>query len=300
MIPRSWHARSHRGGKRHLWSQLLDGEAPPTYAGGVSMGEAVVLRADGTITLAHFGEQHAEQATLFDTNGYRYSCFVTDTIAVDLIAWLRLYALTGGLAKAEPKTLRHRLFHTPARLVHARRYRWLGVRRPSKISPAKNQGPRQPQPCSTRDLSGSSRTPSLAAGVPGRDRAGLAATKVAHGIPQRGEMADIRCAVVPSFRVICPATGTEPSRGRGDTCVTGPPCDPHTIALALVSRNCGGFHQATGCFPRVRLPAVVFEHKGARITRRWPTFADESNAEFEAKGRWFRCRATSFSNAGRH
>jgi hypothetical protein len=124
-----------------------------------------------------------EQPTLFDTNGYRYSCFVTNTpatgpeglgvqyadarhrvharveddvrttqdtglsrlpskswtvnkawcaaitIAVDLIAWLRLYALTGTLAKAEPKTLRYRLLHTPARLVRARRYRWLRLPR---------------------------------------------------------------------------------------------------------------------------------------------------------------------------
>jgi len=124
-----------------------------------------------------------EQPTLFDTNGYRYSCFVTNTpatgphglgvqyadarhrvharveddvrttqdtglgrlpskswtvnkawcaavcIAVDLIAWFRLYALTGALAKAEPKTLRYRLLHTPARLVHARRYRWLRLPR---------------------------------------------------------------------------------------------------------------------------------------------------------------------------
>jgi hypothetical protein len=124
-----------------------------------------------------------EQPTLFDTNGFRYSCFVTNTpatgpqglgvqyvdarhrvharveddvrttqdtglgrlpskswtvnkawcaaitIAVDLLAWLRLYALTGALAKAEPKTLRYRLLHTPARLVHARRYRWLRLPR---------------------------------------------------------------------------------------------------------------------------------------------------------------------------
>jgi hypothetical protein len=124
-----------------------------------------------------------EQPTLFDTNGYRYSCFVTNTpatgphglgvqyadarhrvharvedqvrttqdtglarlpskswtvnkawcaaitIAVDLIAWFRLYALTGALSKAEPKTLRYRLLHTPARLVHARRYRWLRLPR---------------------------------------------------------------------------------------------------------------------------------------------------------------------------
>lgn len=124
-----------------------------------------------------------EQATLFDTNGYRYSAFVTNTgahgehglntqradarhrvharvedgvrttkntglghlpstswqvnkawcaavtIAVDLIAWMRLYALTGALAKAEPRTLRHRIFHIPARLIRARRYRWLRLPR---------------------------------------------------------------------------------------------------------------------------------------------------------------------------
>jgi Transposase DDE domain group 1 len=125
-----------------------------------------------------------EQPTLFDTNGYRYSAFATNTpaigpaamsvqrldarhrvharvedgvrttkdtglghlpsnswtvnkawcaavtIAVDLICWLRLYALAGtSLAKAEPKTLRHRIFHTPARLVRARRYRWLRLPR---------------------------------------------------------------------------------------------------------------------------------------------------------------------------
>jgi hypothetical protein len=52
------------------------------------------------------------------------------TIACDLIAWLRLYALAGTrLAKAEPKTLRHRLLHVPARLVRARRYRWLRLPR---------------------------------------------------------------------------------------------------------------------------------------------------------------------------
>jgi len=121
-----------------------------------------------------------EQPTLFDTSGYKYSAFVTNTprfgpgtlstqlldarhrtharveddvrttqdvglarlpskswtvnqawcpaitLAVDLICWLRLSALTGTApAKAEPKTLHHRLFHVPARLVRARRYRWL-------------------------------------------------------------------------------------------------------------------------------------------------------------------------------
>ena len=46
--------------RAHLWSLLPDGVPPSTYAGGVSMGEAIVLRADGTITLAHSDKEHAE------------------------------------------------------------------------------------------------------------------------------------------------------------------------------------------------------------------------------------------------
>jgi hypothetical protein len=33
------------------------------------------------------------------------------------------------LAAAEPKTLRYRLLHVPARLIRARRYRWLRLPR---------------------------------------------------------------------------------------------------------------------------------------------------------------------------
>ncbi len=46
-------------------------------------------------------------------------------IAADLIAWLRLLALTGDLAKAEPKTLRYKMLHVPARLTHGGRRRQL-------------------------------------------------------------------------------------------------------------------------------------------------------------------------------
>jgi hypothetical protein len=43
-------------------------------------------------------------------------------IAQDLIAWTQALALDGELASCEPKTLRHRLLHTAARLAfHARR-----------------------------------------------------------------------------------------------------------------------------------------------------------------------------------
>jgi hypothetical protein len=48
-------------------------------------------------------------------------------IAVDLIAWLQLLALTGDMARAEPKTLRYRILHTAARLTRGQRLRWLRI-----------------------------------------------------------------------------------------------------------------------------------------------------------------------------
>jgi hypothetical protein len=48
-------------------------------------------------------------------------------IAADLIAWLQLLALTGELAKAEPKALRYRVLHTAARLTRGQRRRWLRI-----------------------------------------------------------------------------------------------------------------------------------------------------------------------------
>ena len=49
-------------------------------------------------------------------------------IAADLVAWLRLLALKDGvLAKAEPKALRYRMLHVPARLIHGARRRRLRI-----------------------------------------------------------------------------------------------------------------------------------------------------------------------------
>lgn len=51
-------------------------------------------------------------------------------IAADLTAWTRLLALTGdaaALATCEPKALRYRLLHVPARLVHGQRRRRLKI-----------------------------------------------------------------------------------------------------------------------------------------------------------------------------
>ena len=48
-------------------------------------------------------------------------------IACILLAWLKLLALDGDLAKAEPKTLRYRILHAAARLVHGGRRRCLKI-----------------------------------------------------------------------------------------------------------------------------------------------------------------------------
>jgi len=48
-------------------------------------------------------------------------------ISADLIAWLRLLALTPDLAKAEPKALRYRLLHVPAKLTTGGRRRRLRI-----------------------------------------------------------------------------------------------------------------------------------------------------------------------------
>ena len=48
-------------------------------------------------------------------------------IAATLLAWLRLLALDGALAKAEPKTLRYRILHAAARLTRGGRRRRLKI-----------------------------------------------------------------------------------------------------------------------------------------------------------------------------
>ncbi len=50
---------------------------------------------------------------------------IATSIAADLIAWLRLLALPEKLNACEPKPLRYRLLHVPARLTHGARKRHL-------------------------------------------------------------------------------------------------------------------------------------------------------------------------------
>jgi hypothetical protein len=51
----------------------------------------------------------------------------TASIACDLLAWLRLLALDGDLAKAEPKTLRYKILHTAGRIARGQRRRHLKI-----------------------------------------------------------------------------------------------------------------------------------------------------------------------------
>lgn len=75
--------------------------------------------------------RHAKDAGLgrFPSREYKINqaWLVCVAIAADLIAWLRLLALTDELAAAEPKALRYRLLHVPARLTRSARRRRLRI-----------------------------------------------------------------------------------------------------------------------------------------------------------------------------
>jgi Transposase DDE domain group 1 len=60
--------------------------------------------------------------------------------AATLLAWLRLLALDGDLAKAEPATLRYRILHATARLTRSSRRRQLKIPPPAE-DPAAWPGP---------------------------------------------------------------------------------------------------------------------------------------------------------------
>lgn len=59
--------------------------------------------------------------------GVNQAWLATSMIACILLAWLKLLALDGGLAKAEPRTLRYRILHAAARLVRGGRRRCLKI-----------------------------------------------------------------------------------------------------------------------------------------------------------------------------
>jgi hypothetical protein len=65
----------------------------------------------------------------FPSHGYGLNASWLDAAMTGciLLAWLKLLALDGDLAKAEPKTLRYRLLHAAARLVRGGRRRTLKI-----------------------------------------------------------------------------------------------------------------------------------------------------------------------------
>ncbi len=66
---------------------------------------------------------------LFPSHDYKVNQAWLDAamIASILLAWLKLVALDGDLARAEPKTLRYRILHAAARLVRGGRRRTLKI-----------------------------------------------------------------------------------------------------------------------------------------------------------------------------
>jgi Transposase DDE domain group 1 len=59
--------------------------------------------------------------------GINSAWLAASLLAATLLSWLRLIALDGDLARAEPKTLRYRILHTAARLVRGGRRRRLKI-----------------------------------------------------------------------------------------------------------------------------------------------------------------------------
>jgi hypothetical protein len=65
----------------------------------------------------------------FPSHGFAFNTawLAAALIAATLLAWLRLLALDGDLARAEPKTLRYKILHTAARLVRGALRRQLKI-----------------------------------------------------------------------------------------------------------------------------------------------------------------------------
>ncbi len=119
--------RPHPGAQLSLFEQT-DGWRYQAFVTNTTTGQLAFLEARHR---AHARVEdrirHAKDTGLrrFPSRDYRInqSWLTAVAIAADLIAWLRLLALTGQLATAEPKALRYRLLHVPARLTRNARRR---------------------------------------------------------------------------------------------------------------------------------------------------------------------------------
>jgi hypothetical protein len=123
--------RPHPGAQLSLFEQA-DGWRYQAFATNTSTGQLAFLEARHR---AHARVEdrirHAKDTGLgrFPSRDYRINqaWLAATAIAADLVAWLRLLALTGQLATAEPQALRYRQLHVPARLTHSARRRRLRI-----------------------------------------------------------------------------------------------------------------------------------------------------------------------------
>ena len=121
--------RPHPGAQLSLF-EAADGFRYQAFATNTAIGQLASLEARHR---AHARVEdrirHAKDTGLgrFPSREYKINQVWVQlaAIAADLIAWLRLLALTGDLAAAEPKLLRYRMLHVPARLTHGGRRRHL-------------------------------------------------------------------------------------------------------------------------------------------------------------------------------
>jgi hypothetical protein len=127
------------GWRYSLWATNLPGRVPgwrgqPAYIDATHQVHARVqdaIRTGKDTGIGHFPSH------LFALN---QAWLAAALIAATLLAWLKLLALDGPLAKAEPKTLRYRILHAAARLAagEGEPSRWRGLRwrqRPMPSSP---------------------------------------------------------------------------------------------------------------------------------------------------------------------
>jgi hypothetical protein len=114
------------GWRYSLWvtnlpAQLRGWRADPAYIDAAHRVHARVEDAVRTGKGTGLGKFPSQAFTL------NQAWLAASLIAATLLAWLRLLALDGPLAKAEPKTLRYRILHTAARLTRSGRRRRLKI-----------------------------------------------------------------------------------------------------------------------------------------------------------------------------
>ena len=123
--------RPHPGAQLSLFEEA-DGGRYQAFATNTQTGQLAFLEARHR---AHARVEdrirHAKDSGLnrFPSRDYaiNQAWLALVALAADLMAWLRLLALDGELAKCEPKALRYRLLHVPARLTHGARKRRLRI-----------------------------------------------------------------------------------------------------------------------------------------------------------------------------